>query len=205
MQFQKPPEETDDGGSPVSFTLGVVDIITPGAETWMYVRGVTHRFSRERGFVTVLRGVQVPLGGKSEEFWFKQQAPKSSEPVEEARSSDSSPAGFLVGVLRTLFGKDRGTRRSRRCVPRTSGRRASPFRPKGAPGTGRARRRSLRGHPPRLRPRWRVVRRDVVCQPVRLGQVRAGVAAIPGDAGAAGASGRRSRRPHRRRCVVGER
>ena len=108
VQFQKPPEETDEGGSPVSFTLGVVDIITPGAETWMYVRGVTHRFSRERGFVTVLRGVQVPLKGKSEEFWFKQQAPKSSEPVEEARSSDSSPAGFLVGVLRTLFGKNQG-------------------------------------------------------------------------------------------------
>ena len=58
VQFQKPPEETDDDGSPVSFTLGAVDVIKPGADTWMYVRGVTHRFSRAGGFVSVLRGVQ---------------------------------------------------------------------------------------------------------------------------------------------------
>lgn len=105
VQFQKPPEETDDAGTPVNFTLGVLDIIKPGADTWMYVRGVTHRFSRERGFVTVLRGVHVPILRPSEEFWFKREAPKASEEMEETRSIDSSPDGFLAGVLKTLFGK----------------------------------------------------------------------------------------------------
>ena len=108
VQFQKPPEETDDGGSPVSFTLGTSDVIKPGADTWMYVRGVSHRFSRDQGFVTVLRGVQVPILRPSEEFWFKQEAPTASEAVEDVRSSDSSPDGFLAGVLRGLFGKDLG-------------------------------------------------------------------------------------------------
>ena len=88
VQFQKLTEETDDAGSPVGFTLGAVDIIKPGAETWMYVRGVTHRFSRDRGFVTVLRGVHVPIQRSSDEFWFKQAPPKGSEAVEETRSSD---------------------------------------------------------------------------------------------------------------------
>jgi hypothetical protein len=106
VQFRKPPEETDDAGSPVSFTLGTVDVVKPGADTWMYVRGVTHRFSRDRGFVTVLRGVHVPIQRLSEEFWFKQEAPKNPEAVEEARSSNSSPDAFLIGVLRSLFGKD---------------------------------------------------------------------------------------------------
>jgi hypothetical protein len=106
VEFKKPPEETDDAGSPVSFTLGTMDIIKPGADTWMYVRGVTHRFSRDRGFVTVLRGVHVPINAPSEEFWFKQVAPKTPEDVEEARSSNSSPDGFLIGVLRSMFGKD---------------------------------------------------------------------------------------------------
>jgi hypothetical protein len=108
VQFQKPPEETDDGGSPVSFTLGASDIIKPGADAWMYVRGVNHRFTREHGFVTVVRGVQVPIQRPSTEFWFRHEAPKASETLEEPRASDSSPDGFLVGVLRGLFGKTEG-------------------------------------------------------------------------------------------------
>jgi hypothetical protein len=61
----------------------------------MYVRGVTHRLSRESGFVTMLRGVSVP---EKKEGWFEhapRKGPATPEPAPHHDSSDGALAGLI--------------------------------------------------------------------------------------------------------------
>ena len=110
VEFNRPPDETDELGSAVSFALGVPDVLA-ALKTRMYVRGVTHHLSRERGFVTVLRGVSIPSGPPGGEFegWFAHVSPKGPATPEPAQQDDS-PAGELAGLVRQHAARGGGRR-----------------------------------------------------------------------------------------------
>ena len=108
VEFIRPPEETDDAGSPTSFLVDVIAEVKPGTKTKMYVRGATHRLARDRGFVTILRGVSVP-GADNDTAWFRPSPPKGPM-VTSAEVSDDSPEGALTGTFRELLDKSGGHR-----------------------------------------------------------------------------------------------
>src|SRR5262249_10503945 len=97
--FNRPPDETDELGSAVNFTLGT-SVLEAATETRMYVRGVTHRLSRATGFMTLLRGVSIPAGPPGKfEGWFEHAAPKGPATPEPAQYDDS-PEGEVAGLIR---------------------------------------------------------------------------------------------------------
>jgi hypothetical protein len=105
VEFDRPPDETDELGSAVQFTLDTPEV-RKATRTRMYVRGVTHRLSRDSGFMTVLRGVSVPEG---KEGWFEHapiQGPATPEPAQH----DDSAGGQLVGQFRQQAAKGGGRR-----------------------------------------------------------------------------------------------
>jgi hypothetical protein len=110
VEFNRPPDETDELGSAVSFTLGT-PVLEAATKTRMYVRGVTHRLSRERGFVTLLRGVSIPSGppGGKFEGWFEHAPPKGPATPEPAQHNDS-PEGEFAGLIRQHAAKGGGRR-----------------------------------------------------------------------------------------------
>jgi hypothetical protein len=107
--FNRPPDETDELGSAVSFTLGV-PVLKAAAETRMYVRGVNHRLSRESGFVTLLRGVSIPSGPPGKfEGWFEHAPPKGPAMPEAAQQNDGS-VGEVAGLIQQQAAKGGGRR-----------------------------------------------------------------------------------------------
>jgi hypothetical protein len=107
--FNRPPDETDELGSAVSFTLGTT-VLEAATATRMYVRGVTHRLSRESGFMTLLRGVSIPSGPPGKfEGWFEHAPPKGPS-MPEAAQHDDSPDGEVAGLIRQHAAKGGGRR-----------------------------------------------------------------------------------------------
>ena len=105
VEFTRPADETDELGSAVSFALDAPEVFE-ATKTRLYVRGVTHRLSRENGFVTQLRGVSVPAG---KEGWFEHAPRKGPATPEPAPHNDSSE-GALAGVLRNFAASGGGQR-----------------------------------------------------------------------------------------------
>ena len=105
VEFTRSADETDELGSAVSFALDAPEVLE-ATKTRMYVRGATHRLSRENGFVTLLRGVSVP---KEKEGWFEHAARKGPSRPEPAQHDDSSE-GALAGLLREQASSGGGQR-----------------------------------------------------------------------------------------------
>ncbi len=109
VEFNRPPDETDELGSAVSFALGVPEVLA-ATKTRMYVRGVNHRLSRESAFITLLRGVAIPSGPPGKfEGWFEHGSPKGPAMPEPAQHDDS-PEGELAGLVRQHAAKGGGRR-----------------------------------------------------------------------------------------------
>jgi hypothetical protein len=107
--FDRPPDETDELGSAVSVAVGV-PVLAAATATRMYVRGVAHRLARERGFMTVLRGVSIPSGPPGKfEGWFEHAPVKGPVMPEPAQHKDSSE-GELVGLFRQHAARGGGRR-----------------------------------------------------------------------------------------------
>jgi hypothetical protein len=107
--FNRPLDESDELGSAVGFTLGM-PVLETATATRMYVRGVTHRLSREIGFVTLLRGVSIPSGSPGKfEGWFERAPPKGPA-TPEAAQYDDSPEGEVAGLIRQHAAKGAGRR-----------------------------------------------------------------------------------------------
>lgn len=74
------PADLDAQGRLVEFTLGVdVGAASKNRDVTLYIRGVTHQLTRDRGFVTTARGVTVPIGDPRQTAWFRYSNPRPSE------------------------------------------------------------------------------------------------------------------------------
>jgi hypothetical protein len=112
VTFKRPPEETDEAGVPVSFSIDL-NLPEEGPPVIMYVRGVSHRLAREEGFITVLRGVTVPSTVTPpldvRKAWFQWSPPKGAA-VPDARAVDDSAEAAAVGEFRKMAAKANGRR-----------------------------------------------------------------------------------------------
>ena len=206
VAFNRPPD-TDQQGRALDFNIDVTEV-TKTQEIAIYVRGVTHRLTRELGFVTTLRGVSVPGFSKTAAIptWHgsNDAAPLRPNPTEAPPATGARrPKWFATSTSEHC--------RARGVAP-TSGRSAAPNVDAGASTRPdeRVRRGAFAGDGRRYgAARFEVdAKRHTIFDEapyddsVRLRQVRAGAAALPGDAGASRPSRRRQRRSGRRRRAV---
>jgi hypothetical protein len=111
VEFRRPPEESDDAKTPNQFSLDLQDELTPGELVRLYVQSVTHSLSRDRPFVTVLRGMTTPAGETSPypHAWFTWTSARTATPAHPA-PRDATPEGAFVGELHATIDRAAGKR-----------------------------------------------------------------------------------------------
>jgi hypothetical protein len=108
--FPRPPD-TDRAGRLVDFSIDAQPVT--GLETVsLYLRGVTHHLSREKGFVTTVRGFTVPgfpASPDRDQVWYRRSIPPAPE-VDADSKSDGTKESEIVQEINKRAQKLSGKR-----------------------------------------------------------------------------------------------